>query len=228
MNILQTELGPDILERLRTNVQNKIYDRTINTSEQIQGLVEEAIFAAERNVNPKGMYHVLPVLNTDKNAIQTSAGKIQSPMFSRLVDQCKGDRCIMFMAATIGRELEEIGRSNKGIFYQWVFDLVGSELVEVVADHLEHHWEKKTDRAGMQYSTRFSPGYCDWSLEGQQIIFNALDAEKIGVKLSSHMVMIPEKSISAIKIAADKVPFSKPCFLCDKNDCPWRRDRTYP
>lgn len=225
MNILRIELDSDILERFRTNVQSKIHNGIKSTSEQNQGLVEEAVLAAERIASPKGMYHVLPVLSTDKDAIQTSAGKIQSAMFSRLVNQCKGDRYIMFMVATIGEELEEIGRPNKGIFNQWVFDLAASELVEVVADHLEHHWEKKTDRAGMQCSTRFSPGYCDWSLEGQQIIFDALDVEKIGVKLSSHMIMTPEKSISAIKIAADKVPFSKPCFLCDREDCPWRKDR---
>ena len=222
MTILQFELSPDSLERLRRSVQNRIYDRIKNSSEQIKGLVREAVFAAERGVKPEGMYQVLPVLGFDENTIQTPTGKIHSPMFSRLIDQCQGDCHIMFMVVTIGSEWEETGR-HKGIFGQWVFDLVGSELVETAADYLEHHWEKESDIAGRQYSERFSPGYCDWPLEGQQVIFNSLDTKKIGVTLSAHMVMTPEKSISAIKIAADKVPFSKPCRFCDKKECPWRR-----
>ncbi len=222
MNIFSLELSSDMLERLRVNIQDRLYGQTRKSLDAIQELVEEAICTAENNVKPKGTYHLLPVLNTDKDAVQTSAGKIQSPMFSHLVNQCKGERYIIFMVVTIGEALEEMGRSQKGILYQWVFDLVGSELVELVADRLEDQLEK-ADRAGIQYSTRFSPGYCDWALEGQRIIFNALDVEKIGVTLSSHMVMVPEKSVSAIKVTANEVPFSKPCFFCSKKDCHWRR-----
>lgn len=69
---------------------------------------------------------------------------------------------------------------------------------------------------------RFSPGYCDWGLEEQALIFKVLDASSIGVSLSPHFVMSPAKSVSAIAAVADEVPFPAPRAFC-RRDCPHRR-----
>ncbi|MEA3470706.1 MAG: hypothetical protein U9R24_03210, partial [Thermodesulfobacteriota bacterium] len=101
--------------------------------------------------------------------------------------------------------------------------MTGSECIEMAADMLEAEWKKEVESRGFAYSLRFSPGYCDWALEGQEVIFNALDAGRIGVRLAPYSVMIPGKSISAVALMAEEVPVVTPCVFCPKRDCPWRR-----
>lgn len=70
---------------------------------------------------------------------------------------------------------------------------------------------------------RVSPGYCDWALEGQGVIFEALDARPIGITLSSSFVMTPLKSLSSVAVVARRVPVLASCAFCGKENCEWRR-----
>jgi len=45
---------------------------------------------------------------------------------------------------------------------------------------------------------RFSPGYGDLSLDHQKGLLKYVEADKIGISLSETMVMLPEKSITAV------------------------------
>ena len=93
----------------------------------------------------------------------------------------------------------------------------------MVADMVEEDWKKQPDVSGLQYTVRISPGYCDWPVEEQNSIFNALDAGLIGVRLTPYSIMEPTKSISAVSVAAGHVPVGSPCEWCYKKDCSWRR-----
>lgn len=78
---------------------------------------------------------------------------------------------------------------------------------------------------------RFSPGYGDWKLEEQRILFPVLDcAHTIGLTLTESCMMAPVKSVTAIVgIEERKEPFSVDCRLhdkcrsCGKADCEFRR-----
>lgn len=169
------------------------------------------------------MYRILPILGTGKDNIQTEAGSIQSTMFSRLAGMCSGNCLIMFMITTLGIEFERACGDDIPVNRQLVFDTVGSECAEMVADMIEADWRNQVGSQGLQYSWRFSPGYCDWGLEGQKVIFKALDAKLINVSLTSYLVMVPSKSISAVALLAKDVPVPAPCVFCTKKNCPWRR-----
>ena len=45
---------------------------------------------------------------------------------------------------------------------------------------------------------RFSPGFGDLSLENQKQFFKALELEKIGLRLTDSLMIVPEKSVTAI------------------------------
>ena len=171
---------------------------------------------------------MLPVLGTTAKSVRTEAGTIRSALFTRLVEMCGGDRSIVFMTSTLGEELERSCGPAEPLLRQLVFDTVGSELAELIADGLEADWRAELDVLGLQGSQRFSPGYCDWALEGQAVIAAALDVDRVGVRLNSHFVMIPRKSVSAVAVTAREMPAPAPCVFCARKDCssrrwPWRK-----
>jgi len=77
--------------------------------------------------------------------------------------------------------------------------------------------------AELESSMRISPGYCDWLLRGQTVVFNALNARSLGIELLPSFAMMPKKSVSSVAIAARRVFIQAICAFCGKTDCSWRR-----
>ena len=224
MVVVEPQFDKKIMEGLRDRTLSKLgYGRGLGVDPMIVRTLDDVLDTAIRVARLKGIYRVLPILGTGKSGVETQAGVIHSEMFTHLVHTCSGKTSIAFMIATIGEELEEIGRARSLVFEQLVYDTAGSELAEMMADLLEAHCREKADDSGLQLSSRFSPGYCDWSLEGQEVIFSSIDAGLINVRLTSKLVMVPNKSVSAIAVVAGEMPITVPCALCPSEDCPWRR-----
>ncbi|HOO70722.1 MAG TPA: hypothetical protein PK926_03095 [Spirochaetota bacterium] len=89
------------------------------------------------------------------------------------------------------------------------------------------------ERIGLEYgahkfflSPRCSPGYADFGLGNQEGIFALLRPEKIGVALSSGLMMVPEKTVSGIIGVSDR-PFASgpsPCERCTLRETCKHRD----
>jgi hypothetical protein len=210
------ELRDKALERLGCGGQEQV-------DPVILAMLDEAIEVAARVARPDGAYRFLPVLGFGGKDVRTEAGTIRSAMLSRLVSMSSGDRSLVFTISTVGEELERSCGPRDPVHRQLIFDTVGSELAEMVADLLESEWRAHADALGLQCSQRFSPGYCDWALDGQAIIAASLDTGLLGIRLTPHFVMIPRKSVSAVAVAAKEVPISVPCSFCAKDGCPERR-----
>ena len=75
---------------------------------------------------------------------------------------------------------------------------------------------------------RFSPGYGDWPIDQQPELIRLAKAGEIGVSLSSSMMLIPRKSITAIiglykeGTRKEQTVHAKGCAACSKLDCPSR------
>jgi hypothetical protein len=79
---------------------------------------------------------------------------------------------------------------------------------------------------GLSISRRFSPGYCDWEISQQKIIFRALNGNSAGIRLTKGGLMLPQKSISGLigmGTASHQIENYNPCRTCRKKDCPGRR-----
>jgi hypothetical protein len=221
---LEPELSKSLIAELRGRVLGKLGCSGRETEDPaILATLDEALDTAARVVRPSGAYRILPVLGASGKSVRTEAGAIRSAMLTRLVRMSRGDRSLVFMIATLGEKLERACGPRDPVHRQLIFDTVGSELAEMVVEMLESDWRAHLDGLGLQASHRFSPGYCDWALDGQAVIAASLDAESLGVRLTPHFVMIPRKSVSAVAVAAREVPVSVPCVFCAKDDCPERR-----
>ena len=207
MCALERKLSTRVIGELGSKALGKLGSATrAGVDPVIRAALDEALDLAARIVRPAGTYRILPVLGTTAKSVRTQAGEIRSALFTRLVKMCSGDRSIVFMISTLGEELERSCGPEEPLVRQLVFDTGGSELAEIVADGLQAERRNELDLLGLRCGERFSPGYCDWALEGQAVIAAALDLERVGVRLNAHFVMIPRKSVSAVAVAAREVP----------------------
>lgn len=124
--------------------------------------------------------------------------KVQSEDLLNNLDGCT--EAVVF-AATIGiytdRQIqkETILSPARACIYQ----AVGATVIEAVCDDFNSWLRMEENAKGNSLKPRFSPGYGDLPLEIQKDIHRELNCAKMaGITLTDSMLMVPEKSVTAI------------------------------
>jgi hypothetical protein len=203
------------------------YGQAANPSPRIVSMVEDYVEHYHDFVVPSYSYVVRPVLGGGGKQTDIGAsGKLESAVLARLMTRC--EYAIIF-AMTIGDYLEQISAQlsqNNMVLQSTVLDAIGSGAVEKFAAIFQETVNEMAAARRMVASRRFSPGYCDWDVSQQTIIFDALGDDTAGVELTANMLMMPRKSISGIigigQPGRDIEKYN-PCTTCGKRDCPGRR-----
>jgi hypothetical protein len=138
------------------------------------------------------------------------------------------DQIILFLCS-IGSGMElwskEYTRENDPAMSYFV-DTVASIVVETTADVLHDHMTQYLKTQGLNVTNRYSPGYCDWSVEEQHKLFSFFPKGFCGVLLTDSALMIPIKSISGIIGVGKNVEY-RPyfCDTCGRKDCTYKAFR---
>lgn len=118
-----------------------------------------------------------------------------------IAEHLAGARAVGVMAVTIGmgieRELRRLSLTDS--VAQVIFDSCGSTIVERAADAAEASLMARARERGLYTNSRFSPGYGDLPMSTQPALLSALNAQRrLGVTLTSTLLMTPTKSVSAL------------------------------
>jgi hypothetical protein len=203
------------------------YGANSEPSARVVSLIDEYVREIEQLLEPSYTYVVKNVMAVKGARVLTEGPAVfESRVVSGLLGGC---RRVGVFVATIGGRLEEMAcrLSEEGSMLQAsVLDAIGSEAVSRVAEFAERlmGWEAAMD--GLVTSRRFSPGYCDWDISQQMMVFHAVDRDSTDVDLTDSCLMVPRKSISGIVGMGDPesgVNAFNPCPSCDRTDCPGRR-----
>ena len=157
--------------------------------------------------------------------------KLQGNSITRHLAACEKVICI---AVTVGEEIENevTRRFDVGKYVESVLlDAAATAAVEQAADSLENAIAPQLAKDGFKMKSRFSPGYGDWALDNQKNFFEITGAREIGMSLSSALMLMPRKSVTAIigleKNKSDEKNFADKncdtCKNCAKKDCPARQ-----
>jgi hypothetical protein len=193
----------------------------------ISSVIDEQISEAYGLIQPQYSCVIREIESVDGSRISLSG---TNTVFSsniiarRILFKCS--KAAIFVT-TIGPTLEQRvsqlmddGEILKGA----ALDAVGTEAIEEVACWLERSVRDTAAASGADVSLRYSPGYCDWDIKEQKVLFSALDGDLHGVQLTEDCLMMPRKSISGIiGIGFDPSITLSPCVFCNKTDCPSRR-----
>jgi cobalamin-dependent methionine synthase I len=166
----------------------------------MERLLEEMISMAERIISPAAVTADLALKEVTEREIRFE----ESPIFfssRRLAQHLEGCYKATLMVCTIGQGLDEAcerlindGETTRA----YLLDAIGSETVEALAEKLEGMVAQRAASLSSPIRSRFSPGYGDWPLSEQALLFSLLEPDRIGVSLTETFIMVPRKSISAI------------------------------
>lgn len=150
-----------------------------------------------------------------------------SRALARYLSKC---RELYLFGATLGSRVDialrrlSLGSVTQGAAAQ----AVAAALIETYCDACCEELQQQLP-AGKRLKMRFSPGYGDWKLEEQRILFSVLDcAHTIGLTLTESCMMAPIKSVTAVIgiEECEKDSIHDPtvaCYSCGKTDCEFRR-----
>ena len=163
---------------------------------------------------------------------------------SRALARYVGDaKSLYLFGATLGSRVDVALRrmALTSVAVAGAGQAVAAALIETYCDDCCRELQKELPE-GQRLKWRFSPGYGDWALEEQKILFPVLDcAHTIGLTLTESCMMAPVKSVTAVMAVVeaadvngfaegDKWEFScnrsterNKCRNCSKVNCEFRR-----
>lgn len=140
----------------------------------------------------------------------------------------KAEKCAV-MAVTLGLEVDRriAFYSKTNLTKSLVFDACAAAAVESLCDMVQSEIAAKAVAMGLEITSRFSPGYGDFSIDIQKEIAKVLKTyEKLGLSVNESSIMIPRKSVTAvIGMQAEKCSaICHKCNSCEDKDCLYRKD----
>lgn len=135
----------------------------------------------------------------------------------------KGMTKALIFVATAGREFDTAVKelNAKGdIVSDFIADSIGSALAEIAVSRIDEDYKTATG-----VSMSYSPGYCDWDIREQKILFSLFPEQPCGIVLSDSFLMSPEKSVSGFYALGDTLvrqPYH--CDICKNTRCFKRRN----
>jgi len=203
------------------------YEDDYVPSTRIMSLVDDYIENYHNLVESTYSYTFRDIESVEGDHVYLSDSIVlESKVISSLCKKC--DKLAIFIM-TIGSHLEEMVDylSENGLVLQaTVLDAIGSGAADHMAGLIEDRIRNVATMHDQRISRRFSPGYCDWNVNQQEMIFKLLNDDTAGVSLTGECLMIPRKSVSGIIGIGDTdsdVESFNPCITCVKDTCPGRR-----
>jgi hypothetical protein len=214
--------------KLTVSQIEKVLGYTDKRSEvHFSDLIEKALKEAAEVCTIKAEYRIFNDItfnNIDKTVL---VKEITFDIKKIIFGQLKKSESAAFFLCTAGEEIGKMSRKamkSGDLLGGYIYDVVGSEIVESAADLMQAELEKTVALSGRKITNRFSPGYCGWDVSEQHKLFQLMPGTWCGVRLTPSSLMDPEKSVSGmIGIGKNVRHLPYTCNICNMKDCIYRR-----
>src|SRR5208337_3719705 len=174
--------------------------RTTEISAKQKEETDRFINEAFSFISLKGVFLRLTINHNDgEKIILTGNLTFNSKKLSAFLRGCKE---AVLMGATASNAIMEAikGKTRQDdLAAAVVYDATASEVTDAAMDWIMDYFNQLIRREGKTLlPKRFSAGYADFNLENQKAIYEMLQMEKLGVKITSNFILLPEKSVTAI------------------------------
>ncbi len=215
------EYAPDKIEIPIKNVYRYMGLGATKPDGALEALTQKSISDFISAAGYKACYSVVPITVSDVG-VDFGAFYAESKSLAKNLKDC--GKAVLFVATAGAKtELQRKRAAVTSPSQALVLDAVGTAAVESFCDKLCDGWADEFE--GCFLRPRFSPGYGDLSLNMQKPLLSFLDSSrKAGIVLTDSLLMIPQKSVSAI-VGIGKAGCTMKnhdCTLCDKSDCEFR------
>ena len=169
--------------------------RSADLDDEMLGRINKLMPRFLEVIHCKSCWVELPV-RVEGNTVDFRLLSVES---GHLAENLEGCSKVILFAATIGNEADRLCKSASitSPANAVIFDAMGTTAIECFCDELCDCFENMYPE--YSFCPRFSPGYGDLPLGFQREIVRILDTHrKIGLTLSDSLMMLPQKSVTAI------------------------------
>jgi len=192
--LARPRVDPDLILRLQKYKKLEAVPAPVRQAARAMAALAESLVEPEgrlwrarvRRIEPEGT-----VLVGDGVAFQ-------SRTLARLL---RGATEAIAVLLTIGPRLETRARemmAEEEFLEALLLDTAGWVAIDALAKTLRRDLSADAKALGFRLTHRMAPGYADWGLEQQQVLFSTFGQEALPVRLTEACVMLPQKSISGI------------------------------
>ncbi|GAB4112471.1 MAG: hypothetical protein Kow00103_01990 [Candidatus Caldatribacteriota bacterium] len=232
--IKDLKIDIDIAEVLR--YQGYKMNKKSEISREIIAIIEEEISYAYQLLVPQGIYRLLEISQfISAEEIELPSGYILkfSPKITKLL---KFANHLLVGVVTIGDLLEKevsLYLSQKDFPRALALDAVGTVAVEDFSRKIRKLADEEVKKYDLETGRHFSPGYDNWDITQQRIIFELIPTDRIGVSLTEGCMMFPRKSLSwlmgvgkstkkELTNSFSNEKYDNNCVRCKRKSCQFR------
>jgi hypothetical protein len=197
--------------------------------ELVTSLIEEVLTESQGISNIKAEFRVFENVQFDNDTKSVIVNNLDFQVKKIVFSQIKRSDSVALFLCTAGAEIglrSKKAMQERDFLKGYIYDVVGSEIVEAAADIMQADLEKMNLEKGKKTTNRYSPGYCGWDVAEQHKLFRHFPENYCGIQLTQSALMNPVKSVSGI-IGIGKEVKNNPytCRMCEQKDCVYRRAR---
>ncbi len=192
-------------------------------------LIDYALNNVPSQCSIRGGYKIF---NSNESHINKNTITICKQVFNPskvVVTQFKNASSFCLFICTAGPEISQYSKNfsdNGDSLLSYVYDIIGSVIVEKATDKIQKTLELECQKSGLKISDRFSPGYCEWSVSEQKVLFSLMPEKFCGVSLSESSLMAPIKSVSGIIAIGESLEQKGyQCHWCSEKNCIYGKNK---
>lgn len=195
--------------------------RNVPVPDMVAYTIDESLKKYKSLINPRAYFTILNIIHPGKQSISVSGQTLNTgPIISSHLR--KSPYAAVF-TATIGKDLETLAgkliRENDYLA-GYILDAIASESVEKTCDLMELRLSELAEKEGMSITNRYSPGYCNWHVSEQKLLFSLMPENRCGISLTESSLMIPVKSVSGVVGLGPEVKKTEyNCSFCGLENC---------
>lgn len=189
--------------------------------ERVRDMVRELIDELVPKATLRYMYQVVEAERLSPRQVRF-AGKDFTPE-GIICSYLKGMTHALLFIGSAGWEFDrakEALKAEDDIVADFIADSIGTVLAEMTVARIEKDYDGE-----QTISMPYSPGYCNWDIREQHLLFSLFPERPCGVILSESSLMTPEKSVSgffALGETLQRQPYH--CEICKNKRCYKRRN----
>jgi hypothetical protein len=178
----------------------------------------------------KAEYRIFPLISLSREEkslhIEDVVFNIK-PIIYRQINEAEEAALFICTAGPVVGEKSSSNMKSGDLLRGYVYDVIGSEVVEAAVDIMQEELRKEVGVLGMKITNRFSPGYCGWDVAEQHKLFSFFKDNFSGITLTESALMNPVKSVSGVIGIGRNVRFTEyQCKLCGDKNCIYRNKKS--
>ncbi|NDV79721.1 vitamin B12 dependent-methionine synthase activation domain-containing protein [Dysgonomonas sp. 511] len=212
----------------KDDILNFIHAEGSDESHPVNIITTELLDLLSRSENQiKGGYIIKEITSLQVKEGKLGIGNHILDIGAQIASYVREASHIALFLCTAGDVFTSLSKyyNDKGDYLEaFTADAIGSLTVENAMDKVQEQLSSSLLNSGLSISNRYSPGYCNWILAGQQSLFNLIGENPTGITLSDSSLMNPIKSVSGIiGIGKEMKKRDYGCKICNNHTCIYRK-----